>query len=493
MNRFLMMILLITWVTTSAIQSQAQVPTESTVDPAAKPPKRPSSPQQETVHTTISGRLRSEMYFSQKPRMHYLGNGQYRVEKLTVIPFYEYVELRATEVGHKGLSIHFKGWSGFDIADVYFSNRFVADPTYLYLQFNDYGADIKLGRQQVYTGVFRGLHLDGINAAYQTPLNIGFQGLAGFVVSPKWGPDWYTENYSQVPEALNFDDFAGGLSQWDRKSNFATGGRVFYKQGNRISTGISFLNITQHSDNETQLVGGDISLLPTHWLSITGNGAFDVLAKSLQEANLGADFYPTNKVSIGVDYRHANPTLYISHLSIFSVFSTEEYDSVGGSFRIRPIDQLTFRFVYHQNFYSFIEKRNPDGYPVYDDQVAYGYDLDAGGTLRFGSRYDHLILFNFRRLKESQQGIVQFRLGSTIPIIAPMLKVSGDFYWDIYDTEINDQKRAFLGDLGIFYISNKILLGGNFSAGQNPYANSEIKGMVKFEYNFDVTFVRHVK
>lgn len=459
---------------------------EEEVDPASEPPEVSAEPDGERLNTRLSGRLRSEIFMTQRPRMKSLGAGVYGVRSVNVFPFYETIELRADEIGHKGLSIHFQGWAGLDLADIYFDQRIVADPTYLYLQFRDYGADIKIGRQMVYSGATRGLHLDGIYASYESPIHLGIEAHGGLVVSPYRGPEWYREQ----PGNLSYDDFGAGFSDWEREGDYAVGGRVFYRLAGKVSAGVSVLHVTEFDEVDRQLFGVDLDMTPLKWFGATGNATMDIMSTKLQEANLGMDFYPHETVSISADYRHADPTLYLSHLSIFSVFSMEEYDAVGGVIRLKPLGWLQFHAGYHHRFYSYVKEEFDDlGDSTYGADTDTGYDIDAGAIIKYGAKGAGMVLLDYNRLGEDEQGIHALRLGTIIPMGVEGLRTSVNVYLDFYDEEINDSDLGFMADLGLFYGNRKIEAGGSVAAGLTPYAESEVRGMLKLNYNFDVSFV----
>ncbi len=457
------------------------------LDAASDPPEvEPEPYDPDAPRPMVSGSLRSEMFFTRRARMRNLGGGAYGVRSMKVFPFYETIQLRADELGHPGLSVHFQGWAGVDLADVYFDQRVVADPTYLYVQFRDYGADIRLGRQQIYTGATRGLHIDGLYASYESPIHLGIEAHGGLVVSPYLGPEWYREQ----PASPGYGDFGAGFSDWEREGDYAVGGRVFYRMTGKISAGVSMLHVTELDEIDRQLLGVDLDVTPLSWLGASGNAALDLVAKRLQEANFAVDVYPHEMVSIAADYRHADPTLYLSKMSIFSVFSMEEYDSVGGAVRVDPLDWLALSAGYHHRFYSYIEERFDAGDSQgYGAETELGYDIEAGALLRYGARNDGLVRLDYHRLGQDELGAHSLRLGAIVPIALPGLRAAANAYLDLYDQEIENAELGFLGDVGLFYGNETIETGGSVAAGITPYAEHEVRGMLKLSYNFDVSFV----
>ena len=468
------------------------------VDPASDPPEVDEEEPEEETRTRVSGRLRSEMFFTQRPRMRHIGDGRYAVRSDNVFPFYETIELRADELGHPGFSLHFQGWAGLDLAEIHFEQRFVADPTYLYLQFKDHGLDFRVGRQMLFSGVTRGLHIDGAYAAYETPIHLGLEAHGGLVVSPYRGPQWYREQ----PGGLGYDDFGAGFSDWQREGEYAAGGRVFYRVSGKASAGISVLHVTELDEVDRQLLGADLDVTPVRWLGFSGDAAFDLHAAQLQEANLAVDVMPIDLLQVSAEYRHADPTLYLSHMSIFSVFSNEAYDSVGGTAYVDPLGWLGVHAGYHHRFYSYaVESTGAAGEETHDAEIDTGYEVVVGAAARYGRQAAGRVVLDYRRLTESETGLHQIRVGAIVPILIEGLRVAGSIYLDffddspggLYDGDVDATSGAtssvgFLGEAGLYYGNGTIEAGGSVAAGATPYAAHEVRGLLKLIYNFEVSF-----
>ncbi len=420
--------------------------------------------------------------------MRALSGGRYGVRSENVYPFYNTISLRADEVGHPGLSIHFQGWAGLDLADVYFDQRFVADPTYLYLQFRHFGLDARLGRQMIFSGAAQGLRIDGANVSYQTPFYLGFQALGGLVVSPKYGPDWY-----RGQEGDDWQDWsAGGFSDWEREGEFgdyAAGGRLFYRMAGSVSAGLSFVHTTRNKEVDRQVAGADLDVVPADWIAVTGDALLAIPVAALMEANAGVDVFPSDLISFGVSYRHADPTLYISRMSIFSVFSNEKYDAVGGSVRVSPLGWLALHGGYSHHFYRYIQDTDEDADAdvSHESALEMGYEVEGGirATSReFGAR----ALLDYRRIRQDLNGVHQLRLGGSIPIAKTDLRAGGNVFFDIYDEELSDQGFGVLGDVSLHWLYEDWTVGGAFTAGITPYAEHELRGLIKASYNFNLSF-----
>jgi hypothetical protein len=478
--------------------AEADTEAAAAPDPASARPAVQELPEP-PLNTRVSGRLRSEMFFTERPRMRSVGAGRYAIRSERVFPFYETIQLRADEIGAKGLSVQFEGWAGVDLADQYFDNRVVADPTYLFVEYRDHGLDVRLGRQLAFFGVARGLHFDGLYAAYETPVHLGIEALGGLVVSPDLGPEWYRDQ----PASVGYQDYGEGGSAWDREGDYAVGGRIFYRRAGLVSAGVSVLEVTELAETDRRLLGVDLDFTPLSWLGAVGNAALDLVASRLQEANLALDVSPIRQLTVSADYRHADPTLYLSHMSIFSVFSTEEYDAVGGAVRARPIDWLQLHATYHHRFYSYLERTDLPSRPdTYAAAVDLGYEVGGGAAARFGARRAGSVVVDYTRQGEEEIGVHQIHAGVIVPFAVEGLRAIGNAYLDVFDDAWNAPygsvdgvsgasqvgKVGLLVDAGLFYGNGTVEVGGYAAHASTPYVRQETRGMLKLLYNFDLRF-----
>ncbi len=438
----------------------------------------------EQPNTQLSGWLRSELFLTQRPQMQNLGNGRYGLRALDVYPFYQSIELRADEVYHRGLSVHFQGWAGYDLADIYFDDRFVGEPVYLYLEFRDYGLNGRVGRHMLFAGTTRGLHLDGVHASYESADHVGFEALGGLPVTARRGPEWYREQ----PE-VDFDDFGAGFSDWERQGEYAAGGRLFYRVPGLISTGVSVLHVTEQEEVDRQLLGTDLDATPLEWAGLTGNLSLDLHQRAVQEAGLALDFYPTDTLSFTTEYRHTDPTLFLSHMSIFSVFSQEAFDSLGGRVEWDALAWLALHLAYHHHIYGYFRDTGEGSTGEYQAEADSGFELAAGLSATCGEHRDTILLLDYRRLTETDNGLHQIRTGVRVPLLWEGLRAASNLYLDLFDEPVNGDTVGFLGDVGVFYGHGMLEGGGALTAGITPYADHEFRGMLKFGYNFQTQFV----
>ena len=100
-----------------------------------------------------------------------------------------------------------------------------------------------------------------------------------------------------------------------------------------------------------------------------------------------------------------------------------------------------------------------------------------------------MVILNYRRVSESENGLHQFRAGITLPFAMPGLKVASNLYLDIYDKKVNQKEFGFIGDMGLFYSASVLTGGGSVSLGTTPYDEEELRVLLKLAYNFEKSFV----
>jgi hypothetical protein len=445
------------------------------------------APKTQAAAPRVSGQISTELYLSHRPAMMSLGDGRYALRAADrVYPFYTTFQLRAEDAGIEGLSVHFQGWAGLDLADIYFDERFVADPTYLYARFARSGVDARLGRQMVFSGAARGLTLDGVWASYKSPFHLGIEVLGGLLVMPYYGQDFGS------PQATNAtrEDFGRGYSDWRREGDLgdlAVGGRLFYQMVENVTAGVSFLHRTRKLEAEHQQLGADLRVQPARWIEILGDALMDLQVLEVQEANLAVDFFPVELLSFGVDYRHANPTLYLSHMSIFSVFSDEEYDAVGGNIRLRPTSDLSLYAAYHHHLSSSFSHQDAAlAAREYRSEVNSSYDMQVGGKWLYDDQ-GGVATLELRRFSTGN-AVNGARLGVLVPLPFEGLRAAGNAYIDIFDEEVRDRRMGVTGDVGLYYGRRAWRAGGSFLAAATPYAQAELRGMLRLSYGFGQDF-----
>ena len=186
-------------------------------------------------------------------------------------------------------------------------------------------------------------------------------------------------------------------------------------------------------------------------------------------------------------------------MSIFSVFSMEEYDAVGGDLRVKLLGWLSLRAGYHHHFYSYLDS---DGSGGATGEMETGHRADGGVTARCVEKPDALVDLGYTWQTEGGLGVHQVRLGLLVPLFVEGLGANAHAYLDVFDEAWNSpydegeaagssgdaSRLGILGDIGLSYRTEDLEVGGSFGAGATPYARQELRGMVKLAYQFDTGF-----
>lgn len=256
-------------------------------------------------------RLRAVTFFAgrQEPR-----DGQL----VTKMPLYELLSLDARSM--RGFGVEDGGlvlslWGRLDTVASE-GERTAADVDLGYAEGKllDRRLTLRLGRQMVVAGASRAAYLDGLSASF----------------SP-WGPLGLTA-YGGVPVVARF---AAG------RGDAIAGGRASYRPRFDTELGVSVLHLMDAGRIARQEVGLDGRFDTRIGLTLAGTLLWSTVEARLAEAELCATWQPSWAIFVSADVRRTAPDLFIPRSSIFSVFSMEQRDEVGGSAEVRPVRGLS--------------------------------------------------------------------------------------------------------------------------------------------------------
>jgi hypothetical protein len=179
---------------------------------------------------------------------------------------------------------------------------------------------IRLGRQLLVGGAARTTQMDGASATLQLWRGIGVTGYGGAPVTPRFGTS---------------------------RGDALAGGRLFWRRSYNTEVGASFIHVLGEGRVARQDAALDARWAPLRGLTLTGYGLFSLRELRLAEASAAASWQPIPMLQIAADYRRTAPDLFVPLTSIFSVFSQETRDEVGGSVWARPAARLRLDGDYH--------------------------------------------------------------------------------------------------------------------------------------------------
>jgi hypothetical protein len=199
---------------------------------------------------------------------------------------------------------------------------------------------LRVGRQIVAENGARMLHVDGGHVRLRLPGNLGLSAYAGSPVPPRFSG-------------------RGGLGMTgNRQANFAAGSRLSWFWPGRLEVGAAFAQANDRGDVAHQDVGADLRLFLPRRVELLTTGWWSLLEERPGEVDVSASWKPSRALQLLADWRHVEPDLFLPRTSIFSVFSDQRRNEVGGAVRLEPWRSTTFDLDYHRLF----ESNDADGH-----------------------------------------------------------------------------------------------------------------------------------
>jgi hypothetical protein len=241
-------------------------------------------------------------------------------------PLYEQFSLftPAAQLGPaEDVRVVLRAWGRGGLGDALYGDRVTGDIDVAYVEgaFAGRRVRVRLGRQFLSDGAARGLQLDGGQASA-----LLFRGMG-------------VEAYGGVPVVPRFD--------YD-KGNAITGGRVFYRLGFDAELSASVLYALEGGDVAREDVAFDAwwHVLPA--LTVGGDLQWSLVAARTEEAKALVQWQPLKDVQVTADAARTAPDLFLPRTSIFSVFSEERRDELGGELAVRIGPRLSAFLDYHK-------------------------------------------------------------------------------------------------------------------------------------------------
>ncbi|HEX9402745.1 MAG TPA: hypothetical protein VF912_21805 [Anaeromyxobacter sp.] len=265
-------------------------------------------------------------------------------ELVTVAPAFEILTISARDVRNPvldDLQVVVSTWGAWELADRRWDAGTGATLTgdvvtgYLQGRLLDRHLTLRLGREQVATGVGRMIQIDGGEAVLLLPLGFRASGYAGAPVSQRFASRSGLQSWNPVPGDLAF----GGRLGW----SLALPG----VPGRGLDLGASANVVEDNGDPVRREVGGDFRLRPGAGVTVVGLGAYSVYDGRFSEASLRTGWEVTRKLHVDADWRFLAPELLLARNSILSVFSAEERNEVGLAATYAYGRNVTFGGAYH--------------------------------------------------------------------------------------------------------------------------------------------------
>lgn len=360
-------------------------------------------------------------------------------------PFYEQISLftHAAQLGPaEDVRLVLRGWGRFGLGDPIFGDRGTGDIDVAYVEgtFAASRVSVRLGRQFLSDGAARGLQLDGGQASALLFKGLGVEAYGGVPVLPR----------------LDYD-----------KGNAITGGRVFYRLGFDAELSASVLYALEHSDVAREDVAFDAwwHLLPA--LTVGGDLQWSLVAARTEEAKGLVQWQPLKEVQLTADAARTAPDLFLPRTSIFSVFSEEHRDQLGGEVAVRIGPRLSAFLDYHKLY------------------VAGGHGYSLGGKLTWKpSKAPTLYGVEARVLDEPANGFQQLRvfwMHRFPKDISATLEVDGYRL----DKDVNGRGGSLLGTATASYpVLPSLDVMAGASLGTTPYLERRVEFVARAVWRF---------
>jgi hypothetical protein len=389
----------------------------------------------------VSGKLTTLLAGRQDPRAG---------DTVNVIPLYELVTVEVAELGLPATDdarLVLQGWGRLQVGDDELKDN-MADLGLLYLQTRTGGLQLRLGRQHLPHGLGRMAMIDGLDARFDAPLGISAEAFYGWTVHPELR---------------------------HRTDNWQGGGRLAWNLAQIGKTGEIGLGYTQRRERgevRRHEVGLDaytyIAGLRLFGLAVgvPVEGGLDLL-----EARLAVSYRQSEKLTFTVDGERVAPALLVPLTSIFSVFADTPHDAFGADATYTPSRYWTV---------------SADGSVMFLDSEYLGYRAGLRVTTYREPSHRSFIGAEARRLDESDNGYLRGRAFTGLQLLEP-LRVTAELFGYKFDEKINDVDVSFIGQVsGIYDLTSSMRVAATVSAGRTPWAESQVEGMLRFAYGFDV-------
>jgi len=383
--------------------------------------------------------------------------------KKDIMPATQFLGLDAAKLADGNLSLHAYGWGRGDIADKSFNNdRFAGSLTYGYLQYRlkAANADLRAGRFFVHEGIVNE-HIDGASIRTDLPLGFGVSAFGGANVHTK---KLYNENS-------------------DGKGDGNFGGRLNYRYKGVLELGASGQYetkapaLTNHTNVNHRLVGGDVWFSPHKAVEIMGHTSYNTATKGVAEHSYLANLKPLKHLVLSGEFNEHRERNYFYSWVSFSQFAlnpTERSRTLGGSasYEINKAIELAADYKH--------------------------YTREVGNADRFGGDVKFSFLENSVR---SGLGYHYLRAGKEFAIsgtpTASFHELRGyalhdsrtyfaavDVIGFLFKDKVYNEKAAWEGTLSLgYHITPELAASGDVSYGRNPQFVEETKGLVRLTYN----------
>ncbi len=435
---------------------------------ASAPVTTAVSPRSDTAHAfdlVASSRTYLQVY----QRALLPGPGGAAVETELLAPIHEYLYLRAdrldTSWAEDSVGFELAGWASVQPAGDDLGQSPDGDLTIANVYHRLGPVTFVLGRQVQTAGAARFARFDGLTADVRTNSGFGATAYGGFTVLPRWNA---RPSYHHLGSAFDtLVESPDALPEPKRSGEWLAGGRLGYAHDSLLAVGVGVHEQRTDSELERRNAALDLRLSPLEMLDVYGRVIADLDTPGLADAKAAADLYPIEPLHLALEYRRVTPNLLLSKQSVFSVFSTETFDELGGEIGYE------------------VSERIEVGAGQWVEWLGLG-DLATRTQLhaRVSPESERVsVQLVYTRVSEPENGYHSTRLSARWQVAHPVALVA-EHYAYFYDEEINGFGMSSVEALNAEYAGTlplRFLLGGTLA--QTPYAANDAQVLLRVAYD----------
>ncbi|HET6365192.1 MAG TPA: hypothetical protein VFG02_09090 [Nitrospirota bacterium] len=373
-------------------------------------------------------------------------------DQTKLLPLYEYLNFKAENLGSQNISFHFGGWYRYDLKNESFGTKSTGDLQYAYLSYKpDKGnAVLNLGRLFVNEGV-ASEQVDGV---------FGRTDLLGGITVAAFGGS---------PVETDFDS---------RTGDSAYGGRISQGLYEVYRIGFSYLLEKNGSDDFRKEEGLDLWFRPVNKVELLGSSFYNALTSDWMKHTYFLTLGPFGIISFRTEFTN------ISYKDYFTSFTTSAFKFDPTINGVDPNEKLSsigeeVSFNLGKAILSADYKKY--SYDIAGDAKYYGGKLAFAGAQNIGAGLSvHRMDGQTDNFKYYEYRLYGYKKFAKIDITVDLFTVS-------YDEEINGIKNAYSASLaGGYALSARARLAADVEYAKDPFFDRDVRGLVKFVYNFEI-------
>ncbi len=387
-------------------------------------------------------------------------------------PATEYVSLRVDDVDapwkKDSLDFELSAWGDALMGEAGETDRRIdGDLQTANVRYRTGSSWVRLGRQVFAGGAARFSRFDGLSGGGKLKMGLGGELYGGLSVLPRWDarPGYY--QLGSAADTLLRDPQA--VAEPSRSGYWLAGGRIFYDHGPVIA-GLSMHEQHESGELARRNVGADLLLTPLQMASLGGNALLDLDSGDLADGRVWIDTTPLKHLSVGGEFLHTEPALFLSRQSVLSVFSTNKFDELGATASWQLIKVVGLDGGGYVELYS-------DGSKGARGEIAVKLTPDQEGNT--------LVRIGYTRVRAIDNGYSSIR-DSLRQRIARTVAATAEAYLYVYDEAIRGYNISSVYAGTVEWTARpdmRLMWGTSFA--DSPYARADLQTILRFVYSFN--------